>query len=628
MERESFEDERTAELLNHSFIAIKLDREERPDLDKIYMDAIHATGQQGGWPLNFFLTPDKEPIFGGTYFPPENRYGRKSFKEVLTLVQRSWENQREDLVNAAKELTLHLQKSGKSENGNLFPVEGVFQKSFEKYSQVYDPKYFGFIFNGTNKFPPSMALSYLLNYYYFFKAEFALEIVFNTIYAMKKGGIYDQVGGGISRYATDHEWLVPHFEKMLYDNSLFLHVIGSVYKVTKNPFFMESAMDIINYIRRDMALTEGGISSAEDADSEGEEGKFYIWSEAEFDRIVSDEELKSFWGVTKKGNFEGHNILNEAIQRTNPFQSELQPNNDLISKVTIARSKLLKERNARIRPLRDDKVILSWNCLYIQALIETFQASQKEGLLQEAIHIHRFLAENMRKPDGHLYRRYREGESKYEGNLCDYAEFILASLKLFQETEDTTYFENAITTLRIVESEFATDYGAYYDSISSNQDVLVRTVDGYDGVEPSGNSSMAHVYLMLAGLGYDGSASFEKAGRIFSYFSKELSQNTTSYPSMLDAYLKWKQKRLEVVVIYKEESKAEVKEIILFLRTNHLPNVTWLVVEESKSKSLENKITLLKNRDANGSHQVYVCQNFTCDLPVKGLEKMKELIFR
>lgn len=626
MERESFEDERTAELLNRYFIAIKLDREERPDLDKIYMDAIHATGQQGGWPLNFFLTPDKMPIFGGTYFPPENRYGRKSFKEIITLVQRSWENHREDMVAAASELTEHLRKLESTQIDDFLPKEDVFLLSFQKYEELYDPNFFGFVFNGPNKFPPSMALEFLIHFSLYFQNQFALEMAYNTVVAMKKGGIYDQIGGGISRYSTDHEWLVPHFEKMLYDNALFLRVVSLLYKCTKHSFFLEWAKEITQYIRRDMLLSEGGVSSAEDADSEGEEGKFYLWSEKEFTEIVQDIEIKQFWNVSKSGNFEGGNILHETIKGTNPYRTISEPNRVWEEKVHLTKQKLLEIRKGRIRPLRDDKIIMSWNCLYIQALIETFEATNINHFLEEAISIFNFLSSKMRREDGTLFRRYREGDARFEGTLCDYAEFILASLKLFRQTENSSYFDLALASLAIVEKHFHTDKGAYYDSMSKNDDLLIRTIDGYDGVEPSGNASMAHIFHFLTGLGVNPEVNYEKAAKIFRYFSNEINSNTTSFPNMLDAYLKWKMKRVEVLILYKEENKSEIGELLSFLRSMNLPQVQWLSLEENLANRLCDQISLAKNRNAGSSHQVYVCHNFMCELPVKGLESLKQLI--
>lgn len=626
MERESFEDENTATILNQYFISIKLDREERPDIDKIYMDALHAMGQQGGWPLNLFLTPDKEPILGGTYFPPEPRYGRKGFKEVLTLVANAWQNQRGELEQAAKDLADHLRDSEKRTMGEGLPSLEVFERTYQMFFRVYDPVFFGFKMNQQNKFPPSMSLSYLVHHFHFFQNTKALEIAYNTAYAMKKGGIYDQVGGGLCRYATDHEWLVPHFEKMLYDNALFLTALAKLYQATNDPFFAFAVRDIIGYYRRDMSLPEGGIASAEDADSEGEEGKFYVWSENEFDEIVSDLWVKELWNVTREGNFEGHTILNETISGTNPFQTKIQISESGQKSLQAAKEKLLLERSKRVRPLRDDKIITSWNCLYIRSLILSSQTLGEMSFLEDAIRIYDFIDKNLKDAQGFLYRRFREGEARFQGNLTDYAEFTYSSLLLFQETGDIEYFRNAKSTLTIIETYFASDAGVYYESISTNTDLIVRTIEGYDGVEPSGNSTMAHVFLFLSGLGIDVGSNWDKAKSIFSYFKKELSENSMSYSFMLDAYLKWSQGLVEVAVVYKKENLEEAETIKQALSSHLNPNVVWVVMEEENAKKFANEIPLLEYRTAGDSHQVYVCKNLVCETPVQGWEKTKSLI--
>ncbi|WP_167884468.1 thioredoxin domain-containing protein [Leptospira ilyithenensis] len=626
MERESFEDENTATILNQYFVSIKLDREERPDIDKIYMDALHAMGQQGGWPLNLFLTPEKEPILGGTYFPPEARYGRKGFKEVLQLVANAWQNQKSELEQAAKDLADHLRDSERKNAGESLPSTDVFERTYQMFSRVYDPIFFGFKMNQQNKFPPSMSLSYLIDYSYFFENPHALEIAYNTAYAMKKGGIYDQVGGGLCRYATDHEWLVPHFEKMLYDNSLFLTALAKLYQTTQDPFFRFAIQDIIGYYRRDMTLPDGGIASAEDADSEGEEGKFYIWSLEEFDEIVSDPWVKELWNVTEEGNFEGHTILNEIISGTNPFQTKMEISESKGKSLQEAKGKLLSRRSERIRPLRDDKIITSWNCLYIRSLILSSQATGDNTYLEDAVRIYSFIDKNLRDKDGFLYRRFREGEARFQGNLTDYAEFTYSSLLLFQETANIQYFRNAKSTLKIIEAYFASEAGVYYESISTNTDLIVKTVEGYDGVEPSGNSTMAHVFLLLSGFGVDAGFHWDKAKNIFSYFKKELSENSTSYSFMLDAYLKWSKGPTEVAVIYKKENGSEAEEIKKALSSYLNPNVVWVVMEEEDAKKYANEIPLLEYRTGGDSHQVYVCKNLVCETPVKGWEATKLLI--
>ncbi|WP_409996891.1 thioredoxin domain-containing protein [Leptospira sp. 85282-16] len=626
MERESFEDDSTAEVLNRDFVCIKLDREERPDIDKIYMDALHAMGTQGGWPLNMFLTPSKEPILGGTYFPPENRYGKRSFKEVLRLVSEAWKNQREELVTAAGDLTQYLRENESRSNEGIVPGKEIIEKNFERYLQVYDKEYFGFKTNSVNKFPPSMALSFLTDFYLLKKEPRALEMAFNTAYAMKSGGIYDQVGGGICRYATDHEWLVPHFEKMLYDNSLFVEALSLLYKATEESFFLDIIREIAKYIRRDMTLESGGIASAEDADSEGEEGKFYLWGYSEFNQIVSKEVIQGFWNVTEEGNFEHRNILNVYFKGKNPYTEGIQWTTDFFNLLEKAKEKLLTERTKRIRPLRDDKILTSWNCLWIRALLSAYEVSGDLEYLNDAKKIYLFITKELLGNDGSILRRFREGEAKYFGTLPDYAEFIWVSFKLFQLDEDRTAYENGKKSLEYLISNFESKVGPFFESFHGNEDLIVRTIEGYDGVEPSGNSTILHLFYLLNSWGFKKWDLQKKADSIFAYFLPELTQNSLSYPSMISAFQKFQYPSKEVLVVYKNKDPKEIRMIKNKLSMIKDPNLVWLVIEESRAKELSQELELLSGRGAGSGILYYVCRNFSCELPKDNWEETLTLI--
>ena len=626
MERESFEDDSTAEVLNRDFVCIKLDREERPDIDKIYMDALHAMGTQGGWPLNMFLTPTKEPILGGTYFPPENRYGKRSFKEVLRLVSEAWKNQREELVTAASDLTQYLRDNETRPNEGKLPAKEIIENNFERYLQVYDKDFFGFKTNSSNKFPPSMALSFLTEFYLLKKDPRALEMAFNTAYAMKSGGIYDQVGGGICRYATDHEWLVPHFEKMLYDNSLYVEALSLLYKATEEPFFLEVIREIVSYIRRDMTLGSGGIASAEDADSEGEEGKFYLWTHSELNQIVPDEEIQGFWNVTEEGNFEHQSILHVYWKGKNPFVDGIQFKPEFTNKLENTKEKLLANRSQRIRPLRDDKVLTSWNCLWIRALLSAYEVSGDTEYLNDAKKIYQFITKQLVGEDGSILRRFREGEAKYFGTLPDYTEFIWVSMKLFQLDEDIEAYTKGKRSLEYLFSHFASSVGPFYESFHGNEDLIVRTIEGYDGVEPSGNSTILHLFYLLFSFGYKGQDLESKANAIFSYFLPELTQNSLSYPSMISAFQKFQYPSKEVLVVYKDKDATEIKSIRKKLSKLKDPNLVWLVLEESKAKQLAEELELLTGRGAGSGILFYVCRNFSCELPKDNWEEALTLI--
>lgn len=625
MERESFEDEKTAEILNRDFVCIKVDREERPDIDKIYMDALHAMDQQGGWPLNLFLTPNKKPVAGGTYFPPIAKYGRKSFIEVLAIIKNVWDTRKAELIESSEAIASHLQKEELTVNTDLtLPSPSAFENGYEMYLRFFDETYYGFKTNMVNKFPPSMGLSYLLSYYKRTKNPKALYMVEKTLQAMKKGGIYDQIGGGLSRYATDHQWLVPHFEKMLYDNSLFILALTDCFLVTGNSFYKDVVYDIVNYIRRDMTLEGGAIACAEDADSEGEEGKFYIWSLAEFRSICQEDShiLEKFWNITEQGNFEGHNILNESFDQEFEKEQNLNPKEFKLL-LEKNKKKLLEHRAKRIRPLRDDKVLTSWNCLYMRALINASIAFQDKSLLDDAIKIFDFIHKNLFDENCRLLRRYRNGEARFLAYLTDYAELALASIYLYKASYDVKYIKSAHSLTEETIRLFLSPSGAFYDTGSDAEILIRRSIDGYDGVEPSGNSSMAHVLNLLASLGIETTRYEDLANGIYRFFSKDLSSHAISYPAMLSSYLYTQSSPKQIVVLADNDNLA-TKEVLNFLETSFLPDSIIVYVSKENVKDLEMILPVLKGKVSDRPLAIFVCQNQTCDLPVYDLNSLKK----
>ena len=413
MEKESFENEDLANYLNENFISIKVDREERPDVDELYMKALHASGQQGGWPLNMFLTPERKPIIGGTYFPPRPAHGRPSFKQVLESIHNFWTNEREKVLDSAASLTSYLIDSTLKNSTIEIDPQIALSKTTEDIKSFYDRKYGGFLSNGPNKFPPSMQLLFLLQRYRKNQDSQLLQICEHTASSIKRGGIYDQIGGGLCRYSTDHKWIVPHFEKMLYDNALFAKVLIELFRITSKDRYRDWTLDILNYIKRDMKTAEGVFASAEDADSEGVEGKFYIWAYAEFKECLEEEKfseeevtlLMKFWSVTKNGNFEEKNILNESVERDiflSECKWEINQFNLLLSR---ARKILLDKRSNRIRPTRDDKILLSWNSMMISAFAQAGTVFQDESLIEDAASAATFITNRMKNKDGGLFRR-------------------------------------------------------------------------------------------------------------------------------------------------------------------------------------------------------------------------------
>jgi len=628
MDKESFEDESTATILNGNFVCIKVDREERPDVDKIYMDAIHAMNQQGGWPLNLFLTPELKPLTGGTYFPPERRYGMKSFKEVLQTVIGFWRDRKDEMLKAADELSKYLVEMDLSSNkdSNL-PSGDSFTKCFQLFESYFDLEYFGFKTNNQNKFPPSMGISYLLTYYKWTKDPKALEIAENTLVAMKRGGVYDQLGGGICRYSTDHEWLVPHFEKMLYDNSLFLLANMEAWQLTHKEYYKEVALDIIQYVERDLRTEEGGISCAEDADSEGVEGKFYVWDYQELKSILEDdlEDIAKFWNITEKGNFEHKNIFHETIPKDrNEIITELGGIGSL-ERLKAAKEKLMKVRSQRLRPLRDDKILMSWNCLYIQALVTAGAAFSDQKLIELAEKTFSFLKDNLTE-DQKIFRRYREKEKKYNGTLADYSEYGLSAMKLFQVTQNSDYVKIALDVANTILNKFSSEFGPFYETEVGQKDLIRRSVDGYDGVEPSGNSATARFFLSLIGIGQMTDKLSQAVEGIFSHFQNELSNQGISFPHMLKSYLQYKELSEEWVINIQNESKEEIEKIKILLHQNFLPGVHYVLNNKQIYETSQDLLPILTGRKPKDKLEIYFCKNRVCELPSNSIEDLRNRI--
>ncbi|TGK34440.1 thioredoxin domain-containing protein [Leptospira gomenensis] len=631
MERESFENQTIASFLNERFVSIKVDREERPDIDRIYMDALHAMDQPGGWPLNLFLTPEGRPITGGTYFPPEPKYGRKSFLEVLNILDRVWKEKKEELLQASAELTRYLKDNGEAKAGesgdSSLPGPESFDSAFLLFESYYDPQFAGFKTNSLNKFPPSMGLSFLLRYFYSSGNPRALEMTERTLIAMKHGGIYDQIGGGLCRYSTDHRWLVPHFEKMLYDNSLFIEVLAECSQVSSRISAREFAMDVIEYLHRDMRTAEGGICSAEDADSEGEEGRFYVWSSEEFREVCGEDSslLEKVWNVTDAGNFEGRNILHEGF----PLSFAEQYEGDFGEVVLVAeraRKKLLERRNGRIRPLRDDKILTSWNGLYVKALVKAGTAFQDESLLVSAEETYSFLTEKLVDPNGRILRRYRDGESGILGYSNDYAEMIAASIVLFEAGRGVRFLKNAVLWMEDVIRLFRSPAGVFYDTGTDAEVLLRKSVDGYDGVEPSGNSSIAHSLVRLSALGVDSDRYRAAAETIFAYFSKEISSQGLSFPYMLSAFWSSQNLKREIVIVRKDKNHG--RELIAAVQTRFLPDAVVVILDEAELEEAAKLSDLFAGRSAGNSATAYVCENFSCKLPTDSVSELEKQLLQ
>ncbi len=622
MERESFENVKIAEYLNQYFVSIKVDREERPDIDKIYMDALHAMDQQGGWPLNMFLTPEKMPIAGGTYFPPEPRYGRKSFLEILNIINNSWFSRREEILLAGENLLKFLISLNISEGDGVIPDFNCFTLGFKTFEKYYDPIFYGFKTNPQNKFPPSMGLSFLLTYHSQFKDLKALQMVETTLVAMKKGGIYDQIGGGICRYSTDHRWLVPHFEKMLYDNSLFLLVLVECFSITKKQIYKQYAYDIIQYIDRDMTLENGGIASAEDADSDGEEGKYYVWEYLQLKDILGEDSdvLLPFWNVTKEGNFENHmNILNESFTE-NSYDKEMINDDNWIQKLSEIRNKLLIERNKRVRPLKDDKVLTSWNSLYVRALALAGRIFDDMKLIESAEKTYNFLNSTLIR-EGRLLRRWRENQASINGYLVDYAELAHAAIELYRSTFNPSYLAQADKLARDVIRLFSNDRGAYFDTGIDSEMLIKRSIDSHDSVEPSGNTTMSFVFQKLALYGYSYSSYMKKTEDIYTYFQRDLETRPLSSSYMLSSYLLYTKEKKEIIFLFQLEDEfcTYIKNKI---QISFTPEVSFYYANENLFQKNKTEIPFLYGKEVTEPYVLYICKEGICENPIFNREKI------
>ena len=629
MERESFEDPELAAFLNAHFVPVKVDREERPDVDKIHMDALHALGQQGGWPLNMFVTPEGKPITGGTYFPPQPMYGRKSFRELLETLASIWKDEREKIFTTADQLTAHLQqKAVPTAEGHPELNWEAEEQTVTLFRESYDSQHGGFKQQQQNKFPPSMGLMLLLRHYKRTGDAHSLEMVEKTLQKMFAGGIYDQLGGGLSRYSTDHEWLVPHFEKMLYDNALFVWALIENFQITKNPLYENAVRDILNYVARDMTSPDGAFFSAEDADSEGVEGKFYVWSKAEVLEILgaeSGELACAFWDITEHGNFEGNNIPNRPRSDDDvAAQFRITPE-EIRKTLRTAREKLLVVRSKRVRPLLDDKVLTSWNALMISAFARASRVFNDPEFEKMATRAADFIFNNLFDDSGRLLRRWREGEARFPAYLCDHAQLAVACLDLYETTYDPAWFRKAVELSDEINRLFRNEDGPYYDTGIDGEVLLTRNAEAYDGVEPSGNSSLAQAFLRLRAYGL-APQYYEDAQRIFRSFAPHLEQAGVSFSAMLCG-LHFSLSAAKEVVISGRRGEAETELLLAELRCEYHPNIVVSFVENGKNPETEKIIPLASGRAmVNDCATAYVCQNQTCQIPVHSVDELRQLL--
>ena len=623
MEHESFEDETTAAMMNELFVNIKVDREERPDLDSIYMSAVVGLTGSGGWPMSVFLTPDGRPFYGGTYFPPTPRHGMPSFRDVLNAVADAWQNRREDILKNSDGILGYLRQAndfvGQVESQSL--ATGTLSKAELVISRNYDRVNGGW--GGAPKFPQPMTLEFLLRRYTQTPdANLRLQID-HTLKAMARGGMYDQLGGGFHRYSTDAQWLVPHFEKMLYDNSQLARVYLHAGQALGDPSYRRIAIEILDYVAREMTHSDGGFYSTQDADSEGIEGKFFVWTVDEVRSILGDDAIlfDEVYGVTSSGNFhehhlpEGQNILNVVkdpidVAKANGLSSE-----ELEMKLTEARQKLFEVREKRVKPLRDEKVLSAWNGLMLAAFAE---AARDPALAERAAtyrsiaeHNAEFLLSEMRTSAGRLFRTWKDGEAKLNAYLEDYAAVIEGLIELYQTTFDERWFVAARELADVMLQHFTDPAGGFFDTSDDHETLVTRPKDLQDNAVPSGNALAATVLLKL--YAFTGEDQYYKhAELMLSMLQGALAQAPTGFAQWLCA-LDFALSGPREIAIVGDVQSGTGQALLGVVRDGYRPNQ----VVASAPVDRASAIPLLVDRPAlDGQATAYVCQHFTCQQPV------------
>ena len=617
MEHESFEDEATAQIMNENFVNIKVDLEERPDVDQIYMTFVQMTSGHGGYPLNVFLTPDKKPFFGGTYFPPVNRYNMPSFQRILASVSEAYQERKEEVVHSANEILGEIQKISAAKTASENLSLELLDFSYQSFVKTFDSVNGGF--GGAPKFPPPMSLEFLLRYFYRTKNESALKMVRKTCDEMAAGGIYDQLGGGFHRYTVDAIWLVPHFEKMLYDNAQLARIYLHLFQITEDESYKRIAVETLEYVKREMLNEHGGFYTAQDADSEGVEGKFFVWTPEEISGILGAEDARIFnfyFDVTEHGNFEEKNILNVRDSLENSSEQLQISEEKLKGTLERGRKLLFEEREKRIKPFRDEKVLTAWNGLMLATFSEASRILEDEEYLEIAKRNADFILNNLQK-DGYLLRTYKDGQAKLNAYLEDYANFADGLVEFFQVSGDVKYLKEAKRLADLMIAEFwDADGGGFFFTGNNHEELLIRSKDFYDNATPSGNSAAADLLLKLAKLTGD-----EKYERFATTLLRLVAAQIKRYPQAFGRVL-------STMEFYLNRTKEIV---IIGEKGNELEREIWrefspdkIVILSHETNKDYNFVPFLQDKNMiDNQPTAFVCENFTCQKPVTNVEDLR-----
>lgn len=635
MAHESFENDEVAHFLNDIFVCIKVDREERPDIDHVYMTVCQMMTGSGGWPLSIIMTPDKRPFFAGTYIPKETVFGRMGMLDLIAKVHDIWKNHREEVLQAAEKITRTLEQSTQpyaSESVN----QNLIKNAFTKLKQNFDTVHGGF--GDAPKFPAPHNLMFLLRFWEQSQNDAALQMVEKTLQAMRLGGIYDHIGFGFHRYSTDSYWLLPHFEKMLYDQALMALAYLETFQVTQNNFYAETAKEIFTYVLRDMTAPEGGFYSAEDADSEGQEGKFYVWSPEQIREALGKQDAE--WVQDVYNIVEGGNFFDQATQKKTgesiPFlaksTAEIAADLDLKkaefgNQLEQIREKLFRTRNSRVHPHKDDKILTDWNGLMLAALSRGYQVLDDPAYLTAAEKSAEFLLTKLRNQEGRLLHRYRDGEAAIPANLDDYAFVIWGLIELYQANFQARFLKIAQELTNLMIAHFADETaGGFFFTPNDTPDLLVRQKIIYDGAIPSGNSVAMMNLLRLSRM--TGNSKYEQlADKLSRAFAREIKSFPSAHCQFMSALNLAHGKGFEVVIVG-EPNARETRQMLNTLHRHYLPNMVVLFRPTTpKDPEITRLATFTKNQQCiDGKTTAYVCQNFQCKTPTTNITEMLEFL--
>ncbi len=635
MAHESFEDPEVARLLNDAFVCIKVDREERPDIDSVYMFVCQMMTQSGGWPLTIIMTPDKKPFFAATYIPKETRFGRKGMLALIPEIKEIWQTRRDEIIRSADQITGVLQQATRLETGTDLD-KSILATTYKRLESAFDSEHGGF--SRTPKFPTPHNLLFLLRYWKRSGDEKALSMVTKTLQEMRRGGIYDQIGYGFHRYSTDPYWLVPHFEKMLYDQALLAMAYTEAYQATGDQDFSRTAREIFSYVLRDMTDEAGGFYSAEDADSEGEEGKFYVWTQAEIKKALPDKEAEliiEIYNVTSAGNFAeeatgvrtGANILHLSKPLKEYAKDLHVPETELEKRLEAARQKLFAFRVKRVHPHKDDKILTDWNGLMIAALAQGARVLDEPTFTEAAKKAAAFILNNLRRDSGRLLHRYRDGEAAIAAHSDDYAFLVAGLLELYETTFETGYLETALNlNNHFIEYFWDEKQGGFYSTADDAEELLLRQKEIYDGAVPSGNSIATLNLLRLARI--TGNADLEaKAARIEQVFSKSVQQVPAAHTQLMLAVDFGAGPSYEVVITGKPQGR-DTRQMLKALRRQYIPNKVVIFRPAGEAVPAIARIAAFTEfqTDIDGKATAYVCRNFNCKNPTTSIAEMLKLL--